>query len=267
MHLTKPALVVASFLWATTFASPIDSPTILRTRGLIGGSTTNDNTKNVAGSTTADNAVGSDNTKTASGSNPVEDAVGSLNLDNVTGGLGARDVSRLRHGQKSQEGEIVDDALNIADDATPGGVFGRNTRRRIVGDDAGGLSLRDALGHHHRNHEDEENGIATNALDGAQGVTGGDDMGDATGGSSDNVVNDAATGAGGSAGDAGDDATSSTDIGEGILRPIVTRDKDGSVHDANQAANKAVHDANQAVHAANEAVHNTLHGVLHGILR
>ncbi|TGO39470.1 hypothetical protein BHYA_0053g00250 [Botrytis hyacinthi] len=253
MHLTKPALLVASFLWATTFASPIDSPTILRTRALIGGSTTNDNTKNVAGNTTADNAVGNDNTKNAPESNPVEDAVGNLNLDDITGGLGTRDASRLRHGHKSQEGEIVDDALNIADDATPGGVFNRNTRRRIVGDDAGGLTVRNVLKKHHHSNKDEE-----------------DDVGDAKDGSSGDVVKDTVTGAGGSVEDVGNDGTSSTDIGGGILRRIVPRDKDGTVHDANQAvhdANQAVHDANKAVHAANEAVHNTLHGVLHGILR
>ncbi|TGO52137.1 hypothetical protein BCON_0147g00240 [Botryotinia convoluta] len=243
MHFTKPALVVASFLWATTFASPIDSPTILRTRGLIGGSTTDDNTKNTAGSTTADNAVGNDNTKNASKSNAVEDAVGSLNLKDITGGLSARDVERLHHSHKSQEDDIVNDALNIADDATPGGFIDRTTRRGTVGDDAGGLSARNILRRHH-GHKNEGNG-----------------------GVNDHSVNDATRG---SANDAGEDATAGTGFLTGILRRLVLRDNDDAVHDANQAvhdANQAVHDANKAVHQANEVVHNTLHGLLHGILR
>ncbi|TGO21356.1 hypothetical protein BPAE_0224g00040 [Botrytis paeoniae] len=282
MHLTKPALVVASFLWATTFASPIDSPTILRTRGLIGGSTTDDNTKNTAGSntagsntagsTTADNAVGKDN-------NAVKDAVGSLNLEDITGGLSARDVERLHHGHKSQEGEIVDDALNIADDATPGGFIDRTTRRGTVGDDAGGLTARDVLRrrHSHHGHKNEGNDIVNGAIDSAQDATGGDDMGDATGGIiggierrggvSDHSVNDATRG---TPSDTAKDATSAPGFLTGILRRLVLRDNDGAVKSANQAvhdANKAVHDANKAVHDANKAVHNTLHGLLHGILR
>ncbi|TGO08418.1 hypothetical protein BTUL_0210g00110 [Botrytis tulipae] len=227
MHLTKPALLVASFLWATTFASPIESPTILRTRGLIGGSTTNDNTKDVAGSTTANNAVGNDNTKNASESNPVEDTVGSLNLDDITGGLSTRDVSRLRHGHKSQEGEIVDDALDIADDATPGGFIDRTTRRGTARD----------VSRRHHGHEKGGNEASDAAVDTTKDATG-----------------DEATS------DGGNDATSAPGFLTDILRRLVTRDKDGAVHDANQSANKAVHDANKAVH-------NVLHGLLHGILR
>ncbi|KAF7921958.1 uncharacterized protein EAE98_008169 [Botrytis deweyae] len=335
MHFTKPALVAASFLWATTFASPINSPTRLRTRGLIGGSTSDDNTKSIAGSTTAGNAVGSDDTKNASGNNAVEDAVGSLNLDDITGGLSARDddedvernifddpqhlidgvsfsntrrgivgdnaggltardVLGRHHGHKSQEGEIVDDALNIADDATPGGIFGRTTRREIgsddagsltdrnalrhhhdhhshngeegslfggsgggnragliviksgigrrgvVGDDAGGPTARDVLGHH-RTHNGEGNIIANDAVDGAQETTRGDDLTDAPRGTVEDAVEDDTAGPG---------------FLTGLLRRLVLRDNDG-----------AVHDANKAVHQANEIVHNTLHGLLHGILR
>ncbi|KAF7872105.1 uncharacterized protein EAF02_009210 [Botrytis sinoallii] len=294
MHFTKPALVAASFLWATTFASPINSPTKLRTRGLIGGSTSDDNTKSIAGSTTAGNAVGSEDTKIASGNNAVEDAVGSLNLDGITGGLSARDVSRLRHdhedaesnffsdshevidivsfsttrrgivgddaggltardvlgrhhGHKSQEGEIVDDALNIADDATPGGIFGRTTRREIGSDDAGGPTARDILGHH-RTHNGEGNGISDGAVDGAQETTRGDDLTDAPRGTVEDAVEDDTAGPG---------------FLTGLLRRLVIRENDGAVHDAN----KAVHEANKAVHQANEIVHNTLHGLLHGILR
>ncbi|KAF7899968.1 hypothetical protein EAF00_004304 [Botryotinia globosa] len=235
MHLTKPALVVASFLWATTFASPIDSPTILRTRGLIGGSTTNDNTKDVAGSTTANNAVGNDNTKNASESNPVEDAVGSLNIDDITGGLSTRDVSRLRHGHKSQEGEIVDDALDIADDAAPGGFIDRTTRR----DTARDVSRR------HHGHEKGGNEASDAAVDTTKDATGDDATSDVTS----SIVEDATR-------DGGKDATSAPGFLTDILRRLVTRDKDG-----------AVHDANKAVHVANEIVHNTLHELLHGILR
>ncbi|KAF7921759.1 hypothetical protein BELL_0325g00060 [Botrytis elliptica] len=281
MHFTKPALVAASFLWATTFASPINSPTRLRTRGLIGGSTSDDNTKSIAGSTTAGNAVGSDDTKNASGNNAVEDAVGSLNLDDITGGLSARDddedvernifddsqhlidgvsfsntrrgivgdnaggltardVLGRHHGHKSQEGEIVDDALNIADDATPGGIFGRTTRREIGSDDAGSLTARDVLGHH-RTHNGEGNIIANDAVDGAQETTRGDDLTDAPRGTVEDAVEDDTAGPG---------------FLTGLLRRLVLRDNDG-----------AVHDANKAVHKANEIVHNTLHGLLHGILR
>ncbi|KAF7924092.1 uncharacterized protein EAE97_010704 [Botrytis byssoidea] len=246
MHLTKPALVVASLLWATTFASPIDSPSILRTRGLIGGSTTNDNTKDVAGSTTANNAVGNDNTKSASKSNAVEDAVGSLDLGKITGGLSAREVSRRHHGHKSQEGEIVDDALNIADDATPGGFVDRTTRRGTARD----------VSRRHHGHQKGGN----EASDGAVGTTKNATGDDATSDVASSIVEDATR-------DGGKDATSAPGFFTDILRRLVTRDKDGTVHDANHAANQAVHDANHAVHEANEAVHNTVHGLLHGILR
>ncbi|KAF5877276.1 uncharacterized protein Bfra_001644 [Botrytis fragariae] len=275
MHLTKPALVVASFLWATTFASPIDSSAILRTRGLIGGSTTDDSTKNTAGSTTANNAVGNDNTKNASESNAVEDAVGSLNLEDITGGLSARDVEGLHRGHKSQEGEIIDDALNIADDATPGGFIDRTTRRGVVGDDAGGLTARNVLRRHH-GHKNEGNGVLDGAADIANEATGGGDTDDAAGGIIGGVERrddisdqpphaDIASLIFLNTPKSGTDS-STTDT----MKRFVVRDNDGAVHDANQAvheANQAVHDANKAVHQANEVVHNTLHGLLHGILR
>ncbi|KAM0147044.1 hypothetical protein ACHAQE_010039 [Botrytis cinerea] len=97
MHLTKPALVAASLLWATAFASPINSPAILSTRGLIGGSTTDGNTKDIAGSTAAGNPVGDDNTKSISKSNAVEGAIESFHLDDFAGSLTARDVSKRHH--------------------------------------------------------------------------------------------------------------------------------------------------------------------------
>ncbi|KAF7909451.1 uncharacterized protein EAF01_003169 [Botrytis porri] len=284
MHFSKPALVAASFLWATTFASPINSPAILRTRGLIGGSTTDNNTKSTAGSTTTDNAVGNDNTKNASESNAVEDAIGNLNLKDITGGLSARDVERLHHGHKSQEGEIVDDALDIADDATPGGFIDHVKKRGIVGDGAGGPIARDVLRRHH-GHRNKGNGTSGGAVDTTKDATGGHDTSDAansivsdtTGGIlggigkrddvSDDSVDHAARG---NAKDAVKDSTGGTGFLTGILRRLVLRDNDGAVHDANQAAhdaNQAVHDANKAVHDANQIVHGTLHGLLSGILR
>ncbi|KAF7955686.1 hypothetical protein EAE96_004612 [Botrytis aclada] len=365
MHFTKPAVVVASLLWATTFASPIESPTILRTRGLIGGSTTDDNTKNTTGGTTANNAVGSDNTKSASDSNAVEDALGSLKLEEITGSLGSRDDSKLRHGHKRPEDDIVNDALDIADDATPDRFFDRTTRHGAVDNVARSLNSRDVSGHHishkgkgngtvnetlkspqsvgggddtgnstggiidggkgrnntigpsvnspaeadpsdtgflgnllgrttrrgiagdvlkrHHHHKGEGNGIANGAVDSAQDATGGAGMGGATGGDD---LGDAAGGilggdgrSGGVSDDSVKDATHTHDdvkgdtsggVLGGLLSRLVRREKDGAVHDANQAAhdaNQAAHDANKAVHEANKFVHSTVHGLLHGILR
>ncbi|TEY57568.1 hypothetical protein BOTCAL_0213g00110 [Botryotinia calthae] len=276
MHLTKPALVAASFLWATVFASPINSPAILRTRGLIGGSTTDGNTKDIAGSTAAGNTVGSDNTKSVSKSNAVEGAIESFHLDDFTGGLTARDVSKSGHRHKSHEddttkdtaGDVVDavggafdttrndsisdDANDASDAKSDSGIIGGLLRRGIVGDDAESLTARD-ISRHRLSHKRQEDNIANSVADDVNDATEGAGMGD--------DANDTANGADGADGAGAD----------GAERRFVARDNDGTVHDANKAvhdANKAaIHDANEAVHDANKVVHNTVHGLLSGILR
>ncbi|KAM0131821.1 hypothetical protein ACHAO1_007096 [Botrytis cinerea] len=255
MHLTKPVLVAASFLWVTAFASPINSPAILRARGLIGGSTTDGNTKDIAGSTAAGNPVGDDNTKSISKSNAVEGAIDSFHLDDFAGSLTARDVSKRGHrrsmgpGSSSASGpsgvsdspsasgssSVVTDAVCVASDTTQNdsakdtndaneandaksdsGTLGDLMRRGIVGANAEGLTARDVSKRGH-SHSTHGHNIAQN-------IAGGGDHGGVLG------------------------------VDKGNTH-FVARDNDGTVHDAN----KAVHDANKIVH-------NTLHGLLHGIL-
>ncbi|ATZ52920.1 hypothetical protein BCIN_08g05370 [Botrytis cinerea B05.10] len=185
MHLTKPALFAASLLWATAFASPINSPAILRTRGLIGGSTTDGSTKDIAGNTAAGNPVGDDNTKSISKSNAVEGAIDSFHLDDFAGSLTARDVSKRGHRRSSAPGSssgsgsssdpdssrpsgpsIVTDAVCGASDTTQNdsskdaneandaksdsGTLGDLMRRGIVGANAEGLTARDVSKRGHR---------------------------------------------------------------------------------------------------------------------
>ncbi|KAM0134703.1 hypothetical protein ACHAPC_011149 [Botrytis cinerea] len=213
MHLTKPALFAASLLWATAFASPINSPVILRTRGLIGGSTTDGNTKDVAGSTAAGNPVGDDNTKSISKSNAVEGAIDSFHLDDFAGSLTARDVSKRGHRRNNApssssgpgSSSAVTDAVCGASDTTQNdsakdandandaksdsGTLGDLVRRGIVGANAEGLTARDVSkrGHRRNNAPSSSSGpVSSNAPGSSSGVT------DAVCDASDTTQNDSA---------------------------------------------------------------------------